>query len=142
MGRRSDFLRRHHTCPQRRLGLAASAPVYRYLYTHVYDDSFFGAFRADHYLDEPLLWDRPDFLGDYVFSEAEEILSGNMTSYWTNFAKSGDPHGPDLAVWPWFEESAERIANGTGLTSKNNAGSLIPCPPSRHPADPSASQAT
>lgn len=102
-------------CPMRRLALAAHGPVWRYLYTHTYQNSeYFAAFRAGHFLDDPLLWHDVDLLSGfgqppYELTAHEETLSANMTSYWTNFAKTGDPNGPSLPEWPQYEASAERI---------------------------------
>jgi para-nitrobenzyl esterase len=32
-----------------------------------------------------------------------------MTSYWTNFAKTGDPNGPGLAHWPPYDAKSRQI---------------------------------
>jgi len=103
-----------YTCPMRQLALASRGPVYRYLFTHRYqNDPLPGAFRAAHFFDDPLLWHDStlleNFFGlpDYDFSPQEEVLAARMAAYWTNFAKTGDPNGAGLPPWPRYTSSTE-----------------------------------
>jgi para-nitrobenzyl esterase len=42
------------------------------------------------------------------FVKLDDGLSAAMESYWTNFAKTGDPNGAGLPPWPRFTPGADR----------------------------------
>ena len=52
----------------------------------------------DHLSQEPWRW-----------TGADRTLAQAMSDYWVNFAKSGDPNGPDIPLWPQFNRSGEVI---------------------------------
>jgi para-nitrobenzyl esterase len=102
------------TCPIRRLALASSGPVYRYLYTHRLEHPFLSLLRSAHFLEEPILWHDASLLegfgaADYAFTAADDLLSDQMATYWTNFARTGDPNGPGVPTWPSYEAGTEQV---------------------------------
>jgi para-nitrobenzyl esterase len=52
----------------------------------------------DHLGQEPWSW-----------TDADRALANVMATYWTNFAKSGDPNGDDVPAWPNFATDRERV---------------------------------
>ena len=46
---------------------------------------------------------------DLPWRPQDEKLSDLMSSYWTNFAKSGDPNGPGLPHWPVYTSKGYEV---------------------------------
>jgi para-nitrobenzyl esterase len=110
-------------CPTRRLANVAApkAPVFRFLYTHRYEnDPFLGSLRAAHALEDPFIWGDfnlfPGFVDGYEPTAGERRLSARMTDYWVTFARGGNPGGGSLPAWPRYDTDRER----TLVLDRNN----------------------
>jgi para-nitrobenzyl esterase len=50
----------------------------------------------------------------------DRVLSDQMVSYWTNFARNGNPNGKGLPVWPRYDTARELIHFDTPITASQD----------------------
>jgi para-nitrobenzyl esterase len=92
---------------------AAHHPTYEYEFDHAIPGQ--EAHGAVHSSDLP-----------YVFGYTDYKLADLMETYWTNFAKTGDPNSTGLPAWPQFGEAQTfiqfaqdgKVENAAGLRSR------------------------
>ena len=45
------------------------------------------------------------------YDETDRALSDTMLRYWANFARTGDPNGEGLPLWPTVADAPDRVLN-------------------------------
>jgi para-nitrobenzyl esterase len=101
-----------------RLHAATGAAVFRYRFAYVPE-----ARRANpdggHGCELPFLFGVEGVPGAGLLSRGDREVASRMRAYWTNFAKTGDPNGPDLPHWDTAADrdrllliTNDRIASG------------------------------
>jgi para-nitrobenzyl esterase len=92
---------------QRRTG---ESPVYRYHFELAALPSKYHPDAAAFHSDEiEYVFGTLDTRPGAVWRPEDRKLSGQMMSYWTNFARSGDPNGKGLPPWPAYGKNDELI---------------------------------
>jgi len=81
----------------------------------------FGAF---HTAEVPYVFNNMDKIISHTMSQRDTIIADNISSYWVNFIKTGDPNGAGLETWePYTEGQHEVMELGEGFGMIPIAGS-------------------
>jgi len=79
--------------------IKARTPVYAYYYKHAEPGEGAERFEAFHSSEIPYVLSTLDAAPERGFTLADRELSLVMSSYWVNFAKTGNPNGDGLTAW-------------------------------------------
>ncbi len=98
------------------------SPAYLYYFSRIPPGGelarHFGAFHAS---EISYVFGTPD-IGRRSWNDDDRKLSAEMSSYWVNFAATGDPNAPGLPKWPQYAEKQD-LAIDFG-----DAGETVPVP--------------
>jgi para-nitrobenzyl esterase len=94
------------------------SPIYRYHFELAAPPGKFNPVPAAFHSDDiAYVFGTLDTRPGAVWRPEDRKLSDQMMDYWTNFAKSGDPNGPGLPVWPKYGKGDELIHLDSTITS-------------------------
>jgi len=71
--------------------------------------AFFKSDGAPHGSEIPYVFKHLDQNPGTQFTGEDKKLSEMMVTYWTNFAKNGNPNGPGLPEWPVFKDGEPTV---------------------------------
>jgi para-nitrobenzyl esterase len=80
-------------------GKTAKTKAYTYFWNHVLPGPDAAQYGAFHTSEVPYVLNALE-RSDRPFTDVDRAIAGTISSYWVNFATSGDPNGEGLPAWP------------------------------------------
>lgn len=110
--------------------IGSSTPVYQYEFAdenapNLYEPGVSFKLGAYHAAELQYIFNLP---GAPALSAAQQKLAAAMVTYWTDFAKTANPNGKGVPVWPRYSTASEQyqsLAPSTPETKRGFAGEHI-----------------
>jgi para-nitrobenzyl esterase len=90
-----------------RLTENVSSPAYLYYFSRVPPGPEAETYGSYHAAEIPYAFDNLALGRAHTWEQTDHDLADLMSTYWLNFATSGDPNGPDLPEWPAYSSAAD-----------------------------------
>ena len=97
-----DFLLQMRTWA--RMTTAAGSKAYLYHFSHVAPNPR-ADFKANHMAELEYVFN--NLVNPWPYTDVDRRLADQMSSYWTNFVKTGNPNGPGLPPWTIYDPKNE-----------------------------------
>lgn len=91
--------------------------AYLYHFSHVPPEDGLEKYGAYHGAEVAYAYANLGADGDAEYTETDYRLRDQMSAYWSNFARTGDPNGPGLPAWPTVREAPEQVMEFDGGSS-------------------------
>ncbi|WP_263309896.1 carboxylesterase/lipase family protein [Brachybacterium atlanticum] len=93
---------------------SATAEAYLYFFTHTPPEKGLERYGAYHGAEVAYAFDNLGADHDADYTEADHRLRDQLSGYWVDFARTGDPNGPSRPNWPTHRSAPEQVMELSG----------------------------
>lgn len=104
-----------------RMLAAQGRPVWEYRFSYVANSMRSQWPGAPHATEIPYVFNTVKAKYGSALSAEDAQIEKQVNTYWSNFAKNGDPNGPGLPEWPRFEPPSDMLMDFTLIGPKAEA---------------------
>lgn len=101
------------------------APVWSYLFNHIEPGPESARWRVFHSSEIPYVFGTLDASPERGFTQKDRTVSLEISSYWLNFVRSGNPNGATLPAWPRLDRQTPQMLN---IGDSTESRPLLPAP--------------